>query len=393
MKESEEKEGKTEPAGKSRYVVDELIANGTTLTMMSKKPGGDPLVFDIHQLRMRKVSLYRPMDFDARLRNAKPPGEIHSTGKFGPWERDEPGLTPVSGVYDFRDADLSVFKGISGKLSSEGKYQGKLERLEVQGYTDVPDFAVRVSGHPVHLRTDFKATVDGTSGDTLLHPVEAKFEKSTVIANGGVTGTPGRKGKTVALDINVSDARLEDMLRLGVKSLPAPMQGAIIYQVKLVLSPGDRDVADKLKLDGTFNVQSGRFMSLNVRQKVEALSRRAKGDPEGEETTGSAVSNLKGNFNMGDGVIGLKNITFQIPGARVNLDGTFTLQSQALDFRGTVETEAKVSEMVTGVKSVLLKAVDPIFSRKKKGAVIPIKIGGTQKEPSFGLAMGGGGKR
>ena len=56
---------------------------------------------------------------------------------------------------------------------------------------------------PLHLKTEFSATVDGTDGDTYLHPVTAHFLRSTVVANGSVAGTPGVKGKTVALDATV----------------------------------------------------------------------------------------------------------------------------------------------------------------------------------------------
>ncbi len=65
----------------------------------------------------------------------------------------------------------SVFRGIAGILSSQGSYRGKLDRIEVQGTTDTPDFMAYASGHRVHLKTEFSATVDGTDGDTYLHPV------------------------------------------------------------------------------------------------------------------------------------------------------------------------------------------------------------------------------
>ena len=73
------------------------------------------------------------MKYDAALTNAKPPGEILSKGTFGPWAAEEPGDTPVSGEYDFRDADLSVFKGIAGTLASTGDFDGSLSSLSVHG--------------------------------------------------------------------------------------------------------------------------------------------------------------------------------------------------------------------------------------------------------------------
>ena len=60
-----------------------------------------------------------------------------------------------------------------------------------------------------------------------------------------------------------------------------------------------------------------------------------------------------------------------------------------MDLRGTARLEAKLSETTTGFKSFLLKAVDPFFKKKNAGAVIPIKITGSQESPSFGLNIGG----
>jgi hypothetical protein len=49
--------------------------------------------------------------------------------------------------------------------------------------------------------------------------------------------------------------------------------------------------------------------------------------------------------------------------------------------------DAKVSQTVGGIKGLLLKVVDPIFKKNGGGSAIPIKIGGTVKEPSVGLDM------
>ena len=82
------------------------------------------------------------MFFRATLTNPTPPGLVKSTGKFGLWNASEPGKTPVSGSSIFQNADLSVFRGVAGILSSKGKYEGVLDRIEVQDETDTPDFTV-----------------------------------------------------------------------------------------------------------------------------------------------------------------------------------------------------------------------------------------------------------
>jgi hypothetical protein len=370
-----------------RFVIGEIIADGTVLEILPKKAGKQPLTFEIYRLALHSVGVDRPMSFRATLTNPKPPGQIQSSGNFGPWVGDEPSLTPVSGNYSFRNADLSVFHGIAGILSSEGNYQGVLGGIEVKGSTDTPDFTVTSSGKPVHLKTDFNAFVDGTNGDTLLEPVKAQFLQSQILASGGVVGTPGVKGKTVSLNVSVAGARLEDLLRLAVKSEKPPMTGVVSFKTTFDLPPGERDIVEKLNLNGAFGIGAAQFTSLNVQEKVEALSRRGKGEA-GDSNSESVVSNMQGRFALKNSVMEFSDLSFRVPGASVRLDGTYGLRTEELDFHGTLRLEAKLSETTRGVKSFLLKAVDPLFKKKGAGTVLPIKISGTRQKPSFGLDIG-----
>src|ERR1700733_1837695 len=177
------------------FVVDELLADGATLEILPKKSDKLPLEFDLRELAVDDAGLGQPMRFRAVLTNAKPPGDIHSSGTVGPWQADDPALTPVRGDYVFQNADLSVFKGIAGTLSSEGSYEGVLDQVSVRGRTDTPDFTVKVSGNPVHLVTQFQAVVDGMNGDTRLDRVNGQFGHTSLIASGVVRGkgrTPGK---------------------------------------------------------------------------------------------------------------------------------------------------------------------------------------------------------
>jgi hypothetical protein len=327
------------------------------------------------------------MSYRASLKNAKPPGMIETTGEFGPWQSDEPSETPVSGNYTFRNADLSVFKGISGKLSSDGKFRGQLGHIEADGFTDTPDFALDISSHSVHLKNQFHAIIDGGDGDTLLQPVDGQFLNSTVQARGGVTGTPQVKGKTVDLDATVSKSRLEDMLQLAMKSDRPFMKGDVNVRTKIVIPPGDRDVVDKLILKGAFDVSSAKFLKVSIQDKVDTLSRRGKGETDDTESEGDVASNLKGTFQLKNGVMEFSKLSFRVPGALIQLHGTYGLRTEAIDFHGTAQTDAKLSEMTTGFKSFLLRAVDPFFKKNKSGAVIPIKITGTRSQPAFGLEL------
>ena len=125
------------------------------------------------------------------------------------------------------------------------------------------------------------------------------------------------------------------------------------------------------------------FTDPGVRGKVENLSDRAQGRPN-DQHEDDPLSQLRGNFTLGGGVITLRNLGFSVAGAKVTLDGTYGLRSEALDFHGKAQLDAKPSQMVTGFKSALLKPFDHFF-RKNGVTEIPIKVTGQREHPSFGL--------
>ena len=65
------------------------------------------------------------------------------------------------------------------------------------------------------------------------------------------------------------------------------------------------------------------------------------------------------------------------------------MRSETLDFEGTLSMEAPISKAAGGgIKGFFLKAVDPIFRKRGKGAVIPITIKGPREQPKFGVVWG-----
>jgi hypothetical protein len=306
------------------FVIDEIVADGAVLKTLPKNPAKEPLEWEIRRLTLHGAGPSSPMSFRATLVNAKPPGDIESTGRFGPWQTEEPGDTPVEGTYTFQNADLSVFRGISGVLSSQGNYHGVLERIEVQGDTDTPDFEVKVSGNPFHLKTQFQAVVDGTDGNTLLQPVSAQFGQTSVIAKGGVEGIKGVAGKTVSLDVTVDQGRLEDLLRLGVKGRNLSMSGIVSFHTKLVIPPGDVDVAEKMNLDGGFKVDAAHFSKLDIQEKVNKLSHSGKGEPE-DPPTDTVASDFAGQFKLANGIMMFQSLSFRVPGVTIALSGRYGL--------------------------------------------------------------------
>jgi len=384
---------KPEPKKKKQvteaFILDQVVADGTTLEITPKQPDKAPLIFNIRSLTLRSIGRRQPMTYHAQLSNPKPPGLIHADGKFGPWDADEPDNTPLSGDYIFKDADLSVFKGIAGILSSNGKFTGELDSIEVKGTTETPDFALKIGGHPMALHTEFEATVDGTNGNTVLHPVRAKLGGSEFDVAGAIDRGTEESHKTILLTAKVTPqqrANLEDFLKLALKSSTPPMKGRIRFDAKVKLPPGETEVISRLEIDGKFGLDGVKFSSADVQGKIASLSHRAQGEPENHDP--NVASDFQGTFHMANERLRLPDLKFTVPGANVQMAGDYQLRTGEIDFKGTARLDAKISEMTTGFKSKLLKLADPWFSHDGAGTVLPIKISGTRGEPSFKLDVG-----
>lgn len=370
-------------------IVDDLYSMGARLTIIPSHAGKLPRVWDIHDLHMTAVSAGTAMPFEATLTNAIPPGDIQTQGSFGPWQTEDAGATPLNGVFAFNRADLGVFNGVAGILSAKGQFGGTLERIDVHGETDTPEFRiVKTGGHPVPLHAAYHTIVDGTNGDTILENIDASFLGTHLVAKGTVFGNPNRNGRDVKLDVTIDRGRLEDILRLAVNAPKSPMTGALRLTTSFFLMPGDMDILKKLKLDGRFSLAGTRFTSGTVQEKINELSRRGQGRPDDKDGITRVASKFDGRFTLAGGTLQLPEVKFDIPGALVQLAGRYELEKEQVDFKGTLFMDAKISETQTGIKRVLLKVVDPLFRRDGGGSAIPIRISGQRADPQFGLDKG-----
>jgi AsmA-like C-terminal region len=376
--------------GKMSIHVDKFVCEDTKLVINTINPSKPPLEFAISSLQMKDIGSGQPLQFSATLINPKPVGDIQSNGLFGPWQQDSPRDTPVQGDYSFTHADLGTIKGIAGTLSSTGQYAGTLGNIVVSGQTDTPDFQVASSGHPVPLHTEFHAIVDGTSGDTYLRPVKATFLHTSFTASGSIIRMRTAHGHDIELDVVLDRARIEDLLRLGVRTNPPVMNGAVQMATRLSLAPGDATVADRLKLAGTFHVPDGHFTNQKVQKKLDSLSLRSRGKPKQarDNPDEDVPVDLQGVFSLKDGLLSFSFLHFLVPGTHVDMTGTYGLDGQKFDFHGKARMDAKVSQMTTGWKSILLKPVDPFFRKDGAGTEVPVRVTGTESEPHFGLDFG-----
>lgn len=372
-----------EKSGGTNVVVERVLIHDAKLAILPRDPSKQPLRFDLHEIDLTSAGKDVAMNYKALLTNAKPPGEINSTGTFGPWAADDPHQTPLAGSYIFDKADLGVFNGIAGILHSTGTFEGQLGSIVAKGEATVPDFRLKMSGNPVPLATTFEVLVDGTNGNTELRPVNARLGSTNFRTSGGILRHQGDPRKTIELDVLMPNGNLSDLLTLAMKGDPF-MKGTFKLNTKIKIPPLSGKVKEKLELDGHFEIDNGIFLKSKIQDQIDSLSRRGQGQPKNEEID-EEISRMSGDFRMRNEVITFENLAFAVTGAAVHLGGGYHMEREELDFRGALLLDAKVSETQSGWKRWLLKPVDPFFSKNGVGTFLKIKIEGSSKHPKFGL--------
>jgi hypothetical protein len=383
--------------------ISQIVINDAIVEFEPRRPREKPLRFNIYHSTFISLGGIGRTDFSARLRIPDPPGEVAVNGRLGPWRGDQPGQTPLTGSYTLERAMLGAFRGVAGTLSSEGKFGGVLERIEVQGATDMPDFQVTDTGHTMHLGTAFHVVVNGRNGDTFLEAVQAQLRRTYIGTRGSVAASSDRqdesgrksqlgrhgprsaRGKAAALDMN-GTGRIEDLLWLLTEAQPPRMTGALTFRTNVFVPPGPVQFLRKVKLQGDFEIASARFTNPDTQRGLEELSARVNGEKDTNDME-HVVADLKGHVTLQDGTATFSNLSVTIPGASAEFDGVYSFLSEKIDLRGTLHMKTAPSDATTGFKSVLLKFLGRFF-KKKQDFVVPVRIGGTYAHPSFGFALG-----
>lgn len=368
-----------------------ILADKVVLDFRSREPGKKPLRIIVNKLALRNVGNNRPMSYQAYIYNFELlPGKIESTGSFGPWNPQNPGKTPAHGEFSYREANLAALNEFSGTLSSRGKFDGTLGKLNVSGAADVPNFHLVSSGHTRRLSTEFQATVDTTQGDVFLDRVLASFDNTQVLFKGSIAGKPGQSGKTVSLAMSSQRARVEDLLDLFITGKLAPMTGDIRFASQVNVPAGPGEFVKKLRLTGSFQISESKFTNTKTEAELARLSMSAvEGDKKEDERKPKVVlCGLAAQVNAKGGVADLSNMSFHVPGARASMRGTYSLINYTSNIHGVLITKGNLSDATSGIRSVLAKVIAPFLKRERREKIVPFRITGPYGHAAVSLELG-----
>jgi len=293
------------PSSKTSGPLDVLVQDvqirDALLVLLPRDASKKPLNFEIAQLDLKSVGRNSAMKYNAALTIPMPPGTLLTTGDFGPWAGSDPGDTPLQGDYTFDNADLGVFKAIAGTLGSTGTFNGTLDSVQARGQATVPNFRLKSVGDAVPLSTRFEVLVDGTNGNTILKPVQAKLGHTSFTTTGAVIKHDERPKRAINLKVTMPNGNMLDLLRLTTKGSPF-MEGVIKMKAAIDIPPLSGGVKEKLHLDGDFRLRDGKFLRSSIQDQIDQLSRRGQGQPKNQEID-DVFAHMAGSFILDNQVI------------------------------------------------------------------------------------------
>jgi hypothetical protein len=339
---------------------------------------GGEFRFPIRDLIILNLKRGNTITYSLDMDNAIPAGHIQSHGSFGPLNPKNLGETALSGEFTFSDVALRDIRGISGMLSSYGSFQGSIASIAAGATATAPDFAVG-RGRLTPIAVSVHGTINGLNADVVLDNIEMKMGATTVEVKGRVVSLKKNAPKTADFDIGVRDGRVEDLLGPFLHN-KVPVTGEIWLHSHAHLVPSEPGAGflHQLTLEGIFDIPAQQITNRTEEKSLSKFSERAQGKTADVKQDGTAdvLSSLNGAVTIRDGIASTRRLTFGIPGAKTNLDGTFDLKNAAVHLAGNLEMQSDILHVTTGWKSFLLKPLIPFFKGKRAGAVIPIAITG-----------------
>ncbi|MGE0363954.1 MAG: hypothetical protein AB7H93_23310 [Vicinamibacterales bacterium] len=369
-------------------LVDRLVAEAVTVTVLPRHADRDPVVWDVRDLELAPFSLDEAAPFSATVDTPLPQDRARVSGMVGPWPRRDFDRLPLSGQFTF-EGDLAGVPGLAGRLVASGEVLGTLERLATNGVASSPALGLTTAAPGrLPMTATFEAAFDGTSGDLFLSSLMTTVGRSAFKTTGSITRQKGVRGRHVHLAVSTPDpVELADVLRLLVDGQRPPVSGRLTIDAALEMAPGDADVIDRLDLAGTFRVAGATFGNRAVQEKVDDLARRGQGRPDDSAIRGVAAA-MRGRVRVRANHLTLRDIRFAVPGAEIDAAGGYRLDTERLDFRGVARLDAGMSRTLTGAKRLLLRPLDPLLSKDGAGTRLVLDIRGSKSDPTVDIDLG-----
>ncbi|HZZ37675.1 MAG TPA: AsmA-like C-terminal region-containing protein [Acidobacteriaceae bacterium] len=362
----------------SEMQIESIAADGTTLDFLLH--GQPPVRFRFMKLQIHDVEQKKPLQFYLRVNIPEAPGTAVAQGRLGPFRTTSYATTPLAGTYQLLEADLSRLAGVAGHATAAGQFSGTFAQVDVQGNAAIPDFRA-ASAHQTRFDSAYRLVVNGNNGDVQIQSADVKSGASTITASGSVAGSP----KKVDVTLATTNGDVNGLLRIVEEATPT-VAGKITFRAAVQYSAGPGPFLKRVHLQGKAALDGIHFVTPEEKEKMDSFSERvskdapqdAKGDPP------AVMAQAESDTKFDNGMAYFPDIRLRMPGARAHLHGTFNLLDAKVHLTGKVALQRSLPHAETGWKAALLKPLAPFFRHRRAGAVVPIAVTGTARQPRIG---------
>lgn len=375
------REGRGRPPS---FSIDRLDADRVAVVVLPRDSTREPHAWDVRDLRMTQFSFDEATPFEATVDTPLPTDRATVTGTVGPWPRGDFDQLPLAGSYAL-NGRLDGVPGMTGAIAVRGRALGTLDRLATSGEVTSPAAGLEgAHGAALPMTAVYEALFDATNSDVRLSHIRLTIGEAAMIASGQVIRAAGASSRALSLRVRNASARGSvDLLRLILD--PAPVRGALDFDVAVEMQAADRPVLDRLSISGRFDLRQARFVDDTVQGALDAVSARGLGTPG--TVTPKVPIDARGTVRFSGGDLHLQRASLAVPGAEVEGGGTYTLGRDIVAFRGVAKLQARLSQTQRGVKRWLLKPFNPLFARGGAGTRLVLTVSGARATPEVDIDL------
>jgi hypothetical protein len=358
----------------SKLHIETIVANGATLDIL--RHGTAPLQLVFETLQIHNVHAGEPMTFFTRAWLPQLNAAISANGTLGPLRPGHYAEVPVRGSFSLSGFDLKRVSQLQGIASASGRYSGPVDQIAVRGKLSIPDFRVE-DAHVERLDAAYSVGVKVPHREVDVESAEVKMAGSTIAANATIGGDP----KVARVKFTTEDGNLERLLEVVEKETPS-VAGKVSFSAQAEFGNGAEPFLRRLGLSGQIAMHDVTFVQNGAQKKMDAFSARVRKQDQGKAAMVNAAASAEMTFR--NGMAYFRDVRVTVPGATAQLAGTFNLLNTRVNLRGKAAMQQSLSKDVGGWKSLLLAPLNPFFKHGKAGAVVPIAVTGTARNPKIG---------
>jgi hypothetical protein len=149
----------------------------------------------------------------------------------------------------------------------------------------------------------------------------------------------------------------------------------------VVIPSGKERFLKRIEARSDFRIQDGRFTNPHTESRMNKIS-EANDQKQSDYNT---ATDLSGSVRLLNGIARFSELSARDGSATAWFRGDYNLDNQRVDMHGKLTTQASLSKTTSGIKAAFAKVLEPLFKKGRHDKVVPVKIGGTYHNPSFGL--------